>query len=132
MNTSRREEHKPPYGIRIIRKLGAEENEGTARQDLQELMNQARLEGEIKVLPASSEKFMETLRTESSSASMVMMGLPGNYEGTASHGENGEGRGLKLGSLFKLDEFFFTREIANYKNLPAVLFIRSARVMSLD
>ncbi|MBI9101021.1 MAG: amino acid permease [Spirochaetales bacterium] len=133
INISRRESRKEPYDIRIIRKLSGEETEEKAREELNALLDRARLHGEIKVLTKSDEKFLETLKSESESSAMVMMGLPGNYEGNAGKQENGNGRFMPIrGSIFKLDEFFFTREINNYKNLPATLFVRSARVMELD
>ena len=125
INISRGESRQESYRIRILRKLGGEENEEYARSELNTLLDRARLAGEIRILPDSDEKFLDTLRTESEGAALVMMGLPGNYE------ENTLQNQIR-GSLFKLDEFFFTREIGNYRDMPAILFIRSAKVMELD
>ena len=80
INSSRRESRKEPYSIRLIRKLGPEENTDSASLEINSLLDRSRLTGEIKILEHSDEVFLETLRRESSQAALVMMGLPGNFE----------------------------------------------------
>lgn len=71
------------------------------------------------ILPFDTIPFIETLEAVSGNASLIMMGLPGNYI------ENQKRK------LFKLDKFFFTKEIKKYDNLPPTLFVRSARHIKL-
>ncbi len=113
-------EERDRYDLRIIRKLGGNEDKEQAETELQELLKNARLSGEILILDEPETPFKDMLDRISASASLVMMGLPGNYAN-----EN-ESR-----SLFKLNEFFFDKEINSYSNLPAILFIRSSRRMIL-
>ncbi|MDC7240007.1 MAG: amino acid permease [Spirochaetales bacterium] len=113
-------EERDRYDLRIIRKLGSEENKATAESELQRLLKNARLSGEILILDEPETDFHDTLERVSASSSLIMMGLPGNYV------KENESR-----SLFKLNEFFFDKEISGYSSLPAILFIRSSRKMML-
>lgn len=108
------------YDIRIIRKLGEQEERINAEKELKTLLKNARLNGEVLILDDSSQTFKSALEKVSSSSSLIMMGLPGNYTGN-----NG------TRSLFKLNEFFFDKEISGYDALPAILFIRSAKLMTI-
>ena len=113
-------EERDRYDIRIIRKLGKNEEKDQAESELYSLLKKARLSGKILILDAPEVSFKETLDKVSSSTSLIMMGLPGNYVA-----ENGNR------SLFKLNEFFFDKEVSGYGNLPAILFVRSSRPMTL-
>ena len=113
-------EERDRYDIRIIRKLGKEEDKVLAESELRTLLKNARLAGEILILDDPEVSFKDALDKVSSSTSLIMMGLPGNYIS-----ENGNR------SLFKLNEFFFDKEISGYGNLPAILFVRSSRPMTL-
>ncbi len=113
-------EERDRYDIRIIRKLGKDEDKQSAETELDSLLKVARLNGEILILDDGEMTFKESLEKVSSSTSLIMMGLPGNYVS-----ENGNR------SLFKLNEFFFDKEISGYGNLPAILFVRSSRPMKL-
>ena len=113
-------EERDRFDIRIIRKLGKEKEKGQAEAELETLLQNARLDGEILVLDDPEVPFKDSLERISSSSSLIMMGLPGNYVS-----ENGNR------SLFKLNEFFFSKEIGGYGNLPAILFVRSSRPMRL-
>ncbi len=119
MNRSLIDEGFPPYTVRIIRKLQQEEDIETTRFEITSLLNKARLTGEIMILPFDDTPFTETLEEISGNASLIMMGLPGNYIEKQKR------------TLFKLNEFFFTKEIKQYDNLPPTLFVRSARHIKL-
>ena len=108
------------YDIRIIRKPGAEEDRLSAEEELTSLLKNARLSGEVLILDDMERPFRESLERVSSSASLIMMGLPGNFAD-----QNGSR------SLFKLNEYFFDKEISGYGSLPAILFIRCSRPMKL-
>ena len=108
------------FDIRIIRKLGENENKVSAEEELNSLLKNARLSGEVLILDEGAVPFRESLERVSSSASLIMMGLPGNYA---------EQNGSR--SLFKLNEYFFDKEISGYGSLPAILFIRCSRPMKL-
>ena len=108
--------------IRILRKIGPNENNAIAEKEIADLLNRARLSGEIVILPEDKKDFIETLKDYSSGVDLIMIGLPGNYTETEEKG---------LSSLFHLDELFFDREIENYKDLPAVLFVKSQGVINL-
>ncbi|MCG8572193.1 MAG: amino acid permease [Spirochaetes bacterium] len=107
------------YTIRIIRKIGPDENTNTANNEMHTLLEKARLTGEVIVLPHSNQPFPETLYDHSKDADLIMMGLPGNI--------NKDG----LAKLFKLNEVFFDQDIIKYDNLPAILFVKSAYQLNL-
>lgn len=111
----RRRSHK----IRIIRKLGVEENSEIARAEMTTLLQKARLSGEVMIIPHNDEPFIETLHKISSEADLVMMGLPGNIKSDG------------LAGLFKLNEVFFNQEITRYDEMPTILFVKSAYHLNL-
>ena len=118
INRYLRDRHLAPYSIRIIRRLGKDQSDSTARDEIMNLLKLSRLEGEIIILPWSDDSFHDVLAETSSGASLIMLGLPGNYEN-------------KTSGVFKLNQLFFDREIKNYSTLPPVLFVKSYRVMDL-
>ena len=118
INRYLRERKLAPYSIRIIRMLEKDQAEGVAREEIRNLLKLSRLEGDILILPWNERGFHEILRETSSGASLIMMGLPGNYENRST-------------GVFKLNQLFFDREIKSYKDLPPVLFIKSYMVMNL-
>ncbi len=112
-------DHKlAPYNIRIIRKLGKDQPETEARDEISMLLKLSRIEGDIVILPSSEESFHKVLEETSKGASLVMLGLPGNYENRTS-------------GVFNLNQMFFDREIKSYKDMPPILFIKSYMVMNL-
>ena len=118
INRYLRDNKLAPYRIRIIRKLEAGQAEAEARGEIESLLKLSRLEGDILILPASGSGFTDILTENSSDATLIMLGLPGNYE--------------KKGSdVFRLNQLFFDREIKTYKDLPPILFIKSHDVMNL-
>ncbi|MDC7221992.1 MAG: amino acid permease [Spirochaetales bacterium] len=106
------------YDIRILRMVGSGEDTEKAERELNDLFVRARINGEIKILPFREEPFTDILSDESSDASLIMMGIPGNYV------ENNK-------SIFRFNEYFFSKEIGRYRQLPPILFIRSIRAISL-
>lgn len=105
--------------IRIIRKLDMDGSEDEIHKETAELLEEARLSAEIVVLPFSEKPFQETLHEVSGGSDLVMMGIPGNYTEKES------------GFLFKINEFFFNKEIELYSKMPTVIFLKSARVINL-
>ncbi len=112
-------EQRNSVRMRIIRKLGPDEAHETAANEMKLLLGKARLRGEVVILSFSEEPFTETLERISEGVDLIMMGVPGDYT-------EREGR-----RLFNLNEFFFSKEIRRYDRLPAILFVKSAGVMSL-
>ncbi len=106
------------YGIRILRMVRPGEDVARAEEELQDLFARARINGEVVILPFREEPFTDILAAESADASLIMMGIPGNYM------ENNR-------SIFRFNEFFFTKEISRYNRMPPILFIRSVRAICL-
>jgi amino acid transporter len=111
-------EKEERYDIRILRMVGAGEDVQRAELELNDLFGRARINGEVKTLPFRDDPFTDILREYSADASLIMMGLPGNYM------ESNR-------SLLRLNEFFFSKEISRYNQLPPILFIRSVKAISL-
>lgn len=111
-------ERENRYSIRILRMVGPGEDVGEAHRELDQLFGKARISGEIRILPHRDEEFSQVLREESADASLIMMGIPGNYT------ENNR-------SLFRINEFFFHKEIGKFEDLPPILFTRSIRAIGL-
>ncbi|MDC7126035.1 MAG: amino acid permease, partial [Spirochaetales bacterium] len=106
------------YNIRIIRRLEKNQNEKESREEISSLLQQSRLDGEVVILPFSDDGFMDVLSKASKGASLIMLGLPGNYEN-------------RVTGVFNINQLFFDREIKSYKELPPILFVKSHRVMNL-
>ena len=121
INRSLIEKKCSPFKIRVIRRLDRYEDPVNAHDSLEKLLRLARLGGEVVILPFDEVPFFETLENISSHSSLIMMGLPGNYIDM----ETSKIR------LFKLDDFFFTKEINHYEKLPPILFIRSTKIMNI-
>lgn len=119
INRSRSEKKEDPYSIRIIRKMGPNEDAKSAEGELKELFALARIQGEILILPHDEMVFLDQVKSISSKSSLIMMGLPGNYTEKVGKG------------LFRLNEFFFSKEISRYDSLPPLLFIRSNEAFNL-
>jgi len=105
--------------LRIIRKLGQNENEETAREEMVVLLEKARLVGDIEIIPFSETPFFEDMHDISSDAGLIMMGLPGYFVM-----EDEERK-------FKLNEEFLQEGLSKYKNLPPVLLIKSSTKLNL-
>jgi amino acid transporter len=119
MKSSLKPESRNLYKIRIIRRLDKDEDQDLARKEMERLLRNARLDGEIVILPYAKESFTETLHKFSGSTDLIMMGVPGNYT------EKEKTR------FFNLNQYFFKKEIEKYNDLPAILFVKSAYVMDL-
>jgi hypothetical protein len=119
MNSAVESRQRKKHHIRIIRKLGKDENAQEAQSEMEILLERARLEGEVVILEYDDTPFRKTLQETSGHADLIMMGLPGNYTESETEG------------LFNLSEFFFDREIMKYSELPPVLFVKSAYTLNL-
>ena len=109
---------KSPDSIRIIRKLVKGENQVEAERQLRFLLDKARLEGNILVLPEDDKPIHETVQEHSADAYLILMGMPG---------ERAEG----IARLFSLDRFVFEKEIEKFESLPPLLFVKAHDVMTL-
>ena len=87
------------------------------RKEMKELLETARLGGEVVIIEREDISFGEVLKKYSSNADLIMMGFPGKISEDK--------------KSFILDEFFFDRQIANYDDLPATLFIKSVQRLEL-
>ena len=105
--------------IRFIRKLYADDEKESAEAELVKLMNSARLDGSILVLPADEQDIHETVHEQSRDAVLVMLGMPGERAG-----------GLQR--LFAIDEFFFSRQFEVYEDMPSMLFIKASHIINLE
>jgi hypothetical protein len=105
--------------IRIIRMLQEGEGYEEASGELNRLLSRARLSGEVLVIPFADAPFQEVLASISSGSDLIMMGIPGNTIEK------------DTGLFFKLNEFFFDKEIEKYREMPPVLFVKSAYTMDL-
>ena len=103
--------------IRIIRMVEGRETEEQDRKEMKELLETARLGGEVVIIEREDISFGEVLKKYSSNADLIMMGFPGKISEDK--------------KSFILDEFFFDRQIANYDDLPATLFIKSVQRLEL-
>jgi len=105
--------------LRIIRKIGPEENENEARLEMEELLKKARLFGEVLILPFSKEPFTDTIKTVSADAGMVIIGLPGQFVMNDDKKE------------FKFDKNFIEKGLAGYTELPPILLVKSSMEFEL-
>jgi len=111
--------NRSEYKIRIIRQVNEEANQTFVEAELQNLLDKARLVGEVFIIPYTNRPFLETLSEVSKNTDLIMMGLPGIIKS--------EG----ITKLFNLNEVFFSQEIEKYNDLPAILFIKSSGWMNL-
>ncbi|POQ98943.1 amino acid permease [Alkalispirochaeta sphaeroplastigenens] len=114
----RREQKGYSGSIRIIRKLREDEDRQVAREEMEALMNGARLGGEVLLLEPGTEPFPQTVAQTSADAALVLLGMPGK----PMH---------QLAQAFELDELFFTRQVQQYEGMPPMLFVKAAGVFDL-
>ena len=120
INTTLQESKNKSDGkLRVIRKLGQNENEETAREEMVLLLQKARLSGDIEIIPFSETPFFDDMNMMSSKAGLIMMGLPGYFVM-----EDDERK-------FKLNEEFLEEGLSKYKDLPPVLLIKSSTKLNL-
>ena len=109
---------RPPRHIRILRKLRDSDDQEAARLEMQEILQKARLSGEVLIVPEDDQPIHETIREHSRGARLIIMGIPGK-----------PAKGIV--KLFALDQVFFTRELEKFTGLPPLLFVKASRVMNL-
>lgn len=113
-----RSEQSPFQRIRVFRTLYEGQGEAQARQELEELLYLARIDGEVCLLHSEAKGFVDNLRQHSGDSGLIMLGMPGKPTGT-------------IKRLFKLDRLFFDNDIRKYSDLPPILFVKSAGTFSL-
>ncbi len=110
---------KSPYQqIRVLRTLTTGESDQQARRELEELLDMARIEGEICVIETKGATFQETLRQHSTNSGLIILGMPGHYTNP-------------LSRFTKWDKHKFEKDIRAYEGLPPILFVKSAGKYSL-
>lgn len=119
MNNTYKQKENKLCKIRFIRKIDKNESADSASDELGVLLDKSRVSGEIVILPYLDESFEQTLLDVSGGADLILMGIPGNYVEKESS------------RFFILKELFFEKEIARYSKMPAILFVKSAHVISL-
>ncbi|MDA3886733.1 MAG: amino acid permease [Candidatus Delongbacteria bacterium] len=117
--TLRATKSKKDSKLRIIRKLGQNDNEIEAREEMVILLEKARLTGEIVIIPFSETPFFDDMNRISNEAGLIMMGLPGYFVV-----EDEERK-------FKLNEEFLEEGLSKYTDLPPVLLIKSSTKLNL-
>jgi len=105
--------------VRVIRKLGETEEEITVSNEIKNILEKARVNGEILVLPHNDEVFVNDLKKVSGETDLIILGLPGNFKN--------EG----LTKVFRLNELFFSQEIEKFNELPTILFVKSYSYLNL-
>ena len=81
-------------------------------------MERARLAGEILIIPEDDKPLHQTIQDHSQDAFLIIMGIPGK-------------RTTGIAKLFSLDQFFFTKELEKFVDLPPLLFVKASRVINL-
>jgi len=104
--------------IRLIRKLKGDEEERVAQEEMETLLQRARLKGEILIIPEDEKPIHESIREFSSDAVLILMGMPG---------EKREG----IAKIFSLDRLFFTKELERFDHLPPMLFVKASKIIDL-
>ncbi len=112
-------EEQNDFRLRILTRLGKDDSKEAVQQNMLNTLSKARLNGEILVLDWSEDPILKTVSEHSTTADLIMMGLPGNYEKE------------KTLDIFHISEVFFDREIETYSTLPTVLFVKSAQKVNL-
>jgi len=105
--------------IRVIRMAENNESVENDRIEMTDLLQNARLNGEVVILENEKRDFFEVLKEHSKEADLIMMGLPGHFS-----------KDSKI-KMFSLNEYFFDKQISKYDDLPPVLFIKSAQHIEL-
>ncbi len=111
--------HQKDFRIRI---LFRQEKNSSILEDkvkIQEILDHARLSGEIVVIPFIDEPIVRTMQKASQDTDLVMLGLPGNFD---------KKEGV---DIFSLNEVFFDNEIEKFTELPPILFVKSAGSVNL-
>ncbi|MBU4486731.1 MAG: amino acid permease, partial [Candidatus Delongbacteria bacterium] len=119
ISTTLEKDTKKDCKLRIIRKISEKESESDARKEMETLLQKARLFGDIIILPHSTEPFTKTLRNTSLQAGLIMIGLPGQFII-----ENSE-------RIFRFDQNFIEKGLAEYDDLPPILLVKSAMQFEL-
>lgn len=104
--------------VRMIRKLKEGEDPDEVRVYMQKLITGARLDDELLILNNDDKSVTESISQISKDAKLILVGMPG--------GDVGD-----IGKIFSLDKVFFTRDLKKFDNLPPILFVKAAGVMSL-
>ena len=120
INSSVEQQKRKDYRIRVIRKLDLNENIDDVEIEIKEILDKARLNGEVVVLSSeSNSSFIDTLTEVSKDSDLLILGLPGNIKSDG------------LTKLFNLNEIFFAQEIEKYNHLPTILFVKCFSIFNL-
>jgi hypothetical protein len=104
--------------IRIIRKISEGDDREQSLEEMQIMLEKARLTGEVLIVPEDKKPIHETIKKYSQDALLVIMGMPGERKGG-------------IARLFFLDQLFFKRELGKFTDLPPLLFVKASRRLNL-
>lgn len=104
--------------IRMIRRLFPGEDLEHSRRELEHLLDGARLDGEVVVIPEDERTIHEVIRAASADAGLILIGMPGN-------------RASNLAKMFAIDRVFFSRELSKFKDYPPILFVKASGTVDL-
>lgn len=111
-------QREAPNKIRIIRKISESDNREESLEEMQIMLEKARLTGEVLIIPEDKKPIHETIKEYSQDALLVIMGMPGERKGG-------------IARLFFLDQLFFKRELGKFTELPPLLFVKASRKLNL-
>jgi len=112
-------EQNSEIDVRVIRMVEGSERLEENREEMETLLKNGRIDGEVVILQNEKDEFSEVLKKYSGNADLIMMGLPGQFEETDSK------------KIFSLSEYFFDKQISKYEELPTILFVKSAQQIEL-
>jgi len=111
-------QREAPNKIRIIRKISESDDREQSLEEMQMMLEKARLTGEVLIIPEDKKPIHETIKEYSQDALLVIMGMPGERKGG-------------IARLFSLDQLFFKRELGKFTDLPPLLFVKASRKLNL-
>ncbi len=104
--------------IRMIRKLQSGEDREIAFEEMQKLLDGARLPGEVLIIEPDTIPIHESIQARSMDAGLIFMGMPGKQMGGLAH-------------MFDIDERLFARQFEKFKDFPPMLFVKAAYTVDL-
>ena len=110
--------------IRILRKLSEDEDSDKAREELDELILKARLNGESIIIPHDEKPITEAVKEYSFSAKLIIFGMPGKHIL-----EKEKAGGIK--KMFNFNKKFFEKEIRKFDDSPPILFVEASVKVNL-
>ncbi len=108
-----------PSELRLLRKLDSDESPEQARKEMEDLLADARLYGEVVIIDDDDTPIAKTVYEYSHDARLVFLGMPGRPAGN-------------LARFFNIDRKLFQRNFEPYAKMPQMLFVKAAGVIDLS